>query len=345
MSKVMGSLWLWNAANADPDPGGCSSGDLCIISSCCNTGTVPQWWCQGVLGRATTGWVSSKVQWDEHVRSSAEIAEVAQEWFVLAQSSQGLGITPWSLCSELSHPLTSTLPGACPGCQMSGKTNWEEVTADVLIFITNLGMCGVIFHTRMERLPCWKELVRTLCKNMWLWQLFSESVTLGWGSQAVDLQGVFVSSLDVRRYNCSGTMLQCSFTSPGRVQGEILSWLLCGLTNVFPGLPAPWACIVLLQTGISSWAVVQALIACSEGMVDTLVKYFGKNITDIGFVTSPPVAGRVLWVVWHQNSMAGSEARGSLWLGNSVGKLWMCAGHSVEPGQALSVRQSWTQDM
>lgn len=159
-----------------PDPGGCSSGYLGFISSCCNAGTVPQWECQGVLGRATTGWVSSK---DEHFESSAEIAEVAQEWFVLAQSSQRLGITPWSLCSKLSHPLTFMLPRACPGCQMSGKTNWEEVTADVLIFITNLRMCGVILHTHVECLPCWKELVHIPCKNMWLWQLFSENISLG----------------------------------------------------------------------------------------------------------------------------------------------------------------------
>lgn len=50
-------------------------------------------------------------------------------------------------------PATSTLPGVCCGGQMSGNTKWEEVTADVLIFMANLGGSGVVFHTHVERLP------------------------------------------------------------------------------------------------------------------------------------------------------------------------------------------------
>lgn len=82
-------------------------------------------------------------------------------------------------------------------------------------------------------------------------------------------------------------------------------WLLCGLSHVFLGLPAPWAWILLLQTGVSSCVVVQATIACSEEMANALVKYFGKAITGIyiAFVASPPVGGfcgrydtsRIVW--------------------------------------------------
>lgn len=107
---VVSLILKCSRCRATPGPGGCSSGQLGFTSSSCNTGTVPHWECQGVVGRGTMRWVSSKVQWDQHFKRLAEITQVAQECFVLAQCWQGVGIMPWSLCSG---GVTSPLPPRC----------------------------------------------------------------------------------------------------------------------------------------------------------------------------------------------------------------------------------------
>lgn len=355
----MGSLWLWNAASAEPPLSPVSAAQISWTSHAAAV-TQELSHSENVRGRwGEVPWGGLAPRYSEISRNSWSSTGVFCLGTVLAG---GWCHTMIPLLRGCHISVTSTLPAVCRGCQMSGNTKWEEVTADVLIFVTNLGMCSVIFNTHMKCLPYWKELVHTPCKNMWLWQLCCEIVTFGmrepscgsarcfcqfmwvfwmWGGIIFLVQCFSVAPQAECRGRCPGG---CSAGVPFSEQRWLVPlqlWLLCGLSHVFFGLPPPWAWIVLLQTGVSSWTVVQAIIACSEGMADALVKYFGKTITGvyIAFVISLPVAvgqfcgrcdsSRILWL--------GQRPEAAFGLGTGLGSCG-CVQDTLEPGQALSVR-------
>lgn len=151
-----------------------------------------------------------------------------------------------------------------------------------------------------------------LCQFMWvLWM---------WGGIIVLVQCSSVAPYP--QAECRGRCCVCVPFSEQYWLVPLWLWLLCGLSHVFRGLPAP--------PNRSQQLSCSTSLFWRDGRCFSKI-FWKSHHWNIYSLCQLPTCGcrRVLWEVWHQqNSVAGSEARGSLWLGNRVGNLWRCAGHS-----------------